>query len=278
MKTVKTTFIALVLLCAVLSPVTAVERFVANLGQTPSSGHLSWDTAALTIQEAISAASTGDIITISNGTYSADSGSFVLSLDSKYVSLRGLSGNPDDVVIDGLGERRLMEVRVRDDSVAETFGTIIFSGLTFANGYAPNGIGAGVDISYDYEYSEPVSGTLWFKDCIFTNNIIGLRIPGTGASGYYGGALVARGGKSDGAGCDLELRVTGSCFADNHANSHGGAIYFSGARQERLRIDDCHFKGNCGGYYASSFGATMALYGADAIVSNCVIENSESFS
>ena len=134
----------------------AASRF---LYVAPTGGSIapfaSWETAATSLQDALGAAPVGAEIIVSNGTYTHPAA----LLATRPVTVRGLTGNRDDVTLDGGNARRVLQIT--DDAVT-------FANLTIARGKLGSP-GAGVYM---------MGGT--FTNCRVTAC--------TGTANYYGGS------------------------------------------------------------------------------------------
>lgn len=209
-------------------------------------------------------------IFIKNGEYS-----FENQLDlNKDVKITGESFN--GVVLNGNHVSSIFKVSGNSN--------IVFTNLTFKNGYSPattgwnNAMSSSLHISYANHVSVnncifenqvnsaiasySSSATIDIKDSIFRNNT---RILSSGSSG---GAIHVYGGKT--------LNITNSIFERNYANStysqtfasHGGAIYLAGNLKTTV-IDRCKFYNN----NARTSGAIGAYCAGDISIFNSIFEN-----
>jgi hypothetical protein len=177
--------------CCVCGSASAAERYVWPGSPSPGGGHLTWATAAHTIQEAVDAAAAGDVVWVTNGLYNTGGRAMVEPMTNrvavdKAITVRSVGG-PDATLIDGGGELRCAYV---------TNGAWL-AGFTLTNGFAWSlqGGGPGRD-----------GGGVWCTTGgVVTNcTITGCWALGNGG-GAYGGAL---------HGCALRA---------NSANRGGGA-------------------------------------------------------
>ena len=104
----------------------AATYYVAPGGDDGADG-TSWATPFRTINYATDTkAKTGDLVIVSNGTYVLSS---EIRVVSKQITVRALSNNPRDTVIDGNGSVA---------GVIFAFGKSTFSGFTVSNGWTTN--------------------------------------------------------------------------------------------------------------------------------------------
>ncbi len=153
------------------------DYYVARNGvNTDTPPFTSWSTAASNIQDAVTAATNGATVWVEAGTYTLPPnainylGSNVVYI-TKSLSLRSVSGNPADTIIDGAGTNRGIAV------VYTTEEGFTLDGFTIANCFATNqGGGISVDASWP---------RLHINNCIIRDNIVA---PGTTS---LGGGLYA---------------------------------------------------------------------------------------
>lgn len=198
---------------------------------------------------AITAAAPGDEIVLAAGTYLAVPG-FVIN--SKQLTLRGATGDPDDVVLDGFGVTGNIVLSILGSG---SDGTVLDS-ITIANGRsatATNSSGAGLHLN---------NANVTVLNCKFRNNQI------VGPDGQ-GGAIY---------GTVSDTVIIGCEFTNNTFTSdigEGGAIYFNSGTH---LIEDCSFDGNGaaagttplsgstgGGIYVDS-GGSMQI--TDSVIAN----------
>ncbi|MCH2148972.1 MAG: right-handed parallel beta-helix repeat-containing protein, partial [Phycisphaerales bacterium] len=190
-----------------------------------------------TIQDAINAASDGDVILIEAGTYNET----YLNTDTKAVHVKGTT-NSDGVPItriDGGGEDG--NILLIDAGETET---TIFEDLIISNGYAGNGAAMFLD---------GTSPTI--RNCIFESN-----------TAYHdqGGAVYC---------FDCSAQFTGCTFQDNTAETIGGAVWIDGSSSPSFV--ECTFADNTangpggGGIYCEpNTGVTLS----DCIFSGNVVD------
>ncbi|MDP6601731.1 MAG: right-handed parallel beta-helix repeat-containing protein, partial [Phycisphaerales bacterium] len=137
------------------------------------------------IQDAVDAASSGDVILVAPGTYTS-TGDEVVKTPGKAITLRA-TGTPEETILDGEGARRV--VRCSSEEGADT----IIEGFTITGGFNDN-FGGGI---YCSSNSNPT-----ITDCTISGNT---------ATGTY-----SRGG---GIYCDSSSpTISGCTILDNTAN------------------------------------------------------------
>ncbi len=151
----------------------ATVRYV-DLEGGDVSPYTAWENAATNIQDAVDAAVSGDEILIRPGRYVAGTnavqqsatdsgynfdGTNVVFLNNKHLALRGVTGNPADVLIDGEGRFRCMGMYRSSATVQLPF---ILDSLTLTNGTAKRG--GGLHLSNDGRI------TNWVLNCVFVDN------------------------------------------------------------------------------------------------------------
>ncbi len=170
-----------------------------------------------TIEDAITHAAAGDTVTVAPGTYHE----VMLPLRDR-LTLRGASGNPDDVVVDGQGAGSMI---YHTDPTTN----VTISHLSFLNGVAAGG-GAIRIQSAD---------NLTISDCVFANN-----------HAVLGGAIYFHSLK-------VSQQVIRDCrFHDNESEDTGGAVY---AFASDFHISGCTFTGNSSAGDAGAVNGTTTL-------------------
>ncbi len=213
------------------------------------------------IQAAINAASGGDTVLVSPGTYTSTS-SEVVNLFGKEITLRSVDGY-ETTIIDGENARRGILC-----DTGETEGTVI-DGFTIWR--CAGDLGAGMTI--DGFFSGDTSPTV--QHCFFVQNVADSDV---GASG--GGAIFSRYSSSRILDCIFKwnscpgnlggaiyiisssIEVLGCTFYANTTYYYGGAIYGTG--NSEITISDCDFSSNS----TQQYGGAVFL-GIDAIVNQC---------
>lgn len=166
-----------------------------------------------TIQAAIDAVHHGDVIELTDGTFTGD-GNRDMDYLGKAITIRSQSGNPQACIIDCAGSPG--DPHRGFSFVSDEGPESLLEGMTITNGYLPPpGWGAGVEGSG----SSPT-----FINCIFSDN-----------SAYEGG----------GANFTSASHPTfiGCLFSDNSATAGGGVAIASGSS---ATLTDCTFSGNSG--------------------------------
>jgi hypothetical protein len=212
----------------------AVDYYV-DASVASSGDGLSWATAKQTIQAGVDAASAGDTVWITNGTYSISSQLEI----TKNITVQSVNG-PDVTVVDGGGVCRCAYL---------TAGTL--SGITLTNGFI-SGSGAAMYTSGGGAYLF-LGGTL--TNCI----ISGCSAINGGGVWLYNGTLcdctLSGNAADNGAGAYLYGGDISNCtLCVNVATSHGGGAYlYSG------EINTCRFFSNSANYGggAQLSGGTM---------------------
>jgi FG-GAP-like repeat/ASPIC and UnbV/Right handed beta helix region/FlgD Ig-like domain len=156
-----------------------------------------WDVPAQapTIQAAIDSCVQGDVVVISPGVYTdctnLSENVYHIGVLKSGVSLRGSTGNAEDVILDAERNGRCLEMR-------NLTGTVSIEALTLRRGVAVNPFGSGGGV-FAYQ-SDPV-----FRHCVFDSN----------TADYAGGAICVLYG---------DLTVENCVFMANGATVLGGAI------------------------------------------------------
>ncbi|MBC22328.1 MAG: hypothetical protein CMJ32_00220 [Phycisphaerae bacterium] len=176
-----------------------------------------------TIQAAVNAAATsGDIIQVMPGTYVADNpwDTSVINISDKSLIIGSTTANPADVIIDGEGERRCMEI-----SEWSHPASVVVGGMTFVNGSSMY-FGGGI-------HTDMFSSNVFLFDSVIKE-----------CSAMFGGGLWLEGG--------LHL-LMGVVIEDNDAAKSGGGI---DARYTYLYLYQVDVQDN----NSSSFGGGIDCY------------------
>ena len=190
-----------------------------------------------TIQEAINAASDGDIIEIAAGTYPVNS---AILTGGKAITIRGAvngDGSPA-VTIDGQNSTR----------VVYSYGDIpktVYENLVIANGQ--DGDGGGMRIE---------NGSPTITNCTFRSN--------TCTSGTGGGIYAV--GTDDGA-APVNSVITNCRFEDNQAIPFGGGIFTRPGNN--MTFNNCSFTNNS----ATDSGGGIWDESESPAYNNCIFEN-----
>ena len=239
--------------------------YVVNGNADAAEPYDTWATAANTIQKAINYSAAGAEIVVSNGTYKISSRIYV----DKVLNLHGLTGRPEDVIVDGQSTTRCLELNAGRAALIHSF--------TFRNGNS-NGAGSGSGA-----FVHTAGGTV--SNCIVRG--CSLKSKWNVCSGLYGGcdnALfthcvvtnnTSNTGQTDGttvAGMAVHLtgksRLEHSLVANNR--------YIGGWGESTVQVANgavrfCTIVGN----KARDFGG-VNLAGDTAKVEHCIIEGNTS--
>jgi predicted outer membrane repeat protein len=209
-----------------------------------------------TIQAGLDAVAPGDVIELTDGTFTGD-GNRDLDFLGKDVIIRSQSGNPAPCVLDGGGSEADPH-RVFHFRNGET-GRALLEGIQITGGWndeSPQGWGVLLQ-----EMSSPT-----FRSCLFKENYGSAVLCSTGCAphfqdcefrndvGFHGGGIYS---------VAAQPVVNRCSFFGNSSSLSGGAIM---AHAGRVTLDDCVFEGNVAGEWS---GALQLLFGTQGQVSNC---------
>ncbi len=229
--------------------------FVATNG-----GHVlpfdSWGKAASNIQDAVNEAGGGDLILVSNGVYRVptnavvNQGTNVVSI-TKAITLRGRTGNPADVIIDGGGSNRCIYMDVSSGP-----GVAVVESLSVTNGYSYN-YGAGM-----VALATAANVTSLVRNCIISGNIIN---PSSAVT-IYGGGI--RADSSAGGYVMVENCIIRGNQVTNGSvgNMRGGGISIGYSSTTIGAVYNCLIESNL-----ADKGAGVLVYYPGSVISNCVI-------
>lgn len=228
-----------------------------DTGETPTTPPASTNVAKIgdteykTLREAISAAKTGDTITLLQDC----EGTAQINMNSKKQTPTALTLDLNGFAIDGKGEKRCI-LGVQADSRTDRCALTVKNG-TLRNGAAPGSSGGAISwpcdltienctiesstnkavaVSFVYE-----NGSFAARDTKFLHN------SETGASGSGGAVSIAGNGTAE---------LTRCRFADNTAAYMGGAVYCD---HGTMQITDCSFQSNSAAYGGAIAGMELAL-------------------
>lgn len=253
------------------------------------------DVTALT--NAVATALEGGVVEIAAGTYQLDE---AMVLNNKKVALKGATGNPADVIIDGQDKTRCL--------YHESVGTdmeIVVSGITFRNarytGLSNYGgmqsFGGAIRISASFSYACDsgivvsncvfeschsdyggggavcLPGGATITDCVFTNCTAMMKGADTGfaAGGNRGGGAIY--GGVTGADTEITRCAFTACSASNGVGVIVGGSYGDSGRINgySFKIRDCVFTNNFSYGYAGCLGLKARE------VEKCVFKGNKSF-
>jgi len=251
-------------------PCALADYYVARGGQAPLSPYTNWADAASNIQDAVNAAAPGATVWISNGIYTATSSAsaylaYIYITNS--LNLRGFSGNPADVIINGNGPA----CTNRGIFVALTNpASVLIDALTVSN-FDAIGSGGGILIKITNLVSgAEVSGTAVVQNCVITDNKC--RRSSTTFRGW--GAGISYFGQVD---SDFYTVVSNCTIVNNITtnsglgNAGGGAFFYMG----RFAMQGCRVAGNTttydGGGGVCVFKDNLTIPGS--VIRSCVIES-----
>jgi len=231
----------------------AAEWFVATNGSDAAEG-TSWATAKQTIQAGIDAASSNDVVWVSNGVYATGGGRAVVGTRANRVSIdrsitvRSVNG-PAETLIVGGGMR-----------CAYVTNGAVLSGFTLTNGTTASGMCGMPETDTVDHYG---GGALCEDDGMLTNCVLTGNWACYAGGGSSGGLLnncLWAGNTSDTLGGGSHAGVLNHCvLSNNAANSFGGGGSWKGT------LNHCLLTHNYGG---SAGGGAH-----DSTLNHCVLRN-----
>lgn len=262
--------VALCLLLLGGMPCLGVTRYAWTESPSPAHPYTNWTTAAHDIQSAINAATAGDLILVTNGTY-ATGGACIPGFTvtnrvciTSDVNVVSMNGPAKTVIVGSVNPGGGVATNALRCAYVSAGG--VLSGFTLTNGHTR--VSAAAD-PRDLE-----GGGAYINGGALTNSSV------TGCAAVYGGGAMVRSG-----------RVDGCSFRDNTASRYGGGLY----AQSNSIVRHCEFRQNssdeCGGgvivlgstledswvqactvsWLPIGYGGGI-LMGPDGVVRRCVVE------
>ena len=255
------------------APTALADRYVVEPGTpgaNPESPYDSWATAATNIQVAVGAASAGETIWVSNGTYKATgAGTLFAGVTTMVhlatnVILRSVNG-PEVTILDG-GYPDITNRVISLNRNAALYGFTVVNGragggggiligdyggivsncVVFSN-ISDKALNSGKYTGGGGIFSYATTGTGYFYNCSVYNNT---TISNNGGGAYFSENLIA----------------SQCVFSNNATDGYGGGVYLL---QGATALDDCIIINNSS--TNSGAGLFAASGGAGAIISKCVI-------
>lgn len=238
---------ALAVLILAQTGLSAVATYYVKTDGSDSNDGTSWDTAFATVKKGITAvqnASAGSVLMVGKGRYLVQGQGFTGGTgDNAFKTIRGATGDPADVILDGGGTTNVMQLA----------RGVIVADLTITNGY---------NVGYSAVYASGIraGATDRTEYIIVTNCIVtGCRNGSSGAAIYLRQSkhkvfdTVFRNNTSTAAYGSLKCidnstNLVVNCRFENNTARQGGGVY---AQNATLECRECVFVGNtvteCGG-------------------------------
>ncbi|MCD4658066.1 MAG: right-handed parallel beta-helix repeat-containing protein, partial [Planctomycetes bacterium] len=235
-----------------------VEIYVDDENGSDSTGDGSEQNPYKTIQKGIDVAGDGDIVWVEEGRYKGD-GNRDLDMHGKAVRVKGVTGDPDDVIIDCEGTSTNPHRGFYFHS-GETLASQIHS-LTICHGYAKNEYygnnlivgGGGLCCS---NYSNPI-----INNCIIRNNIAKST-----TILAFGGGIYCNNSNPKILGCKISSNVVSSTASWSRG---GGISLYSSSPL----IQNCEIINNSAEDQSCGGGGISIDVNSNALVNNCLIAN-----
>jgi len=238
------------LLALLGTQVQAESYYVSPTGRnTPP--FASWETAATSIQGAVTAAAATPSATVwvRKGIYTGVGTDPVVTITRPLI-MKSESGNPADVIIDGQSARRGILVVLKEDN-----DVVTISGITVQDGFvnASNGHGSGIFL----DHTAIPGGRAELTRCVISNCV------NESPRHHNRGGGLASIGK---AGSNFHTIVSGCRIAGNSVLDNGGFGGGAAFLRTRLTMDDCIVEKNRAGGTKSvdGFGGGVNVQDAPA--------------
>ena len=233
-------------MCLGLTATAAVTNYVWD-GGTDSTPYTSWATAAHTIADAVAAASVGDTVLVTNGTYVLTSQIEI----TKAITVQSVNGR-DVTFVDG-------NYPAVTNRCFEITGDATLAGFTITNGLsmgiAPTNSGGGI-------YAHDCSVTI--RDCDVSQNSACLEA----GDGGVGGGMSLVSATIDISGC-LVARNSVDPFSSSSTPDSAAGIYIKTCAG---LMNDCVISNNVMQAGGNGTGAGIVLSGSSGtVVSNCTM-------
>lgn len=220
----------------------ATTWHVAPEGDDAAAG-TSWEAPFKTISNAVAKAAIADEIVVSNGVYAVT----VPVNVSKMLTVRALSADPRDTIIDGGGVTNCVKL---------TAANVVFCGFTVTNGFKPGATGGGGIYA---------SGGATVSNCVVTG------------CGAFGTNVVCRGGGIYASGCTVTVTLVENCLASNQTVSgsgyvaQGGGVYSQNGLVRDCTIRRCRvYCNDTRGYVEDIAGGGLYMNGT---ATGCIISD-----
>jgi hypothetical protein len=247
-----------------------------------------------TIQQAINAAVNGDVVIVSDGTYSGTN-NINLSWSSKHITVKSASNNPDNCVINcsSTGQPAFYFLNTGQNSSDLIMGFKIINATrsgVFCNGASPIINNLKISNCVNTYYTQFGGGGMCFVNS--TASVIGSTINNCGQSntGYGGGIYVGMNSSLSisnstisqnlawqGGGLWIKnatLYLSSSTISNNTSTANGGGLYFEAST---VSIDGITMTGNITTQSTSVGGGLCAFAGGSLNVSNSNFESNSGY-
>ena len=228
----------------------AATRYVWTNSPNPGSGYISWNTAAHTIQDAIDAAASNEVVLVTNGVFEAGARMTPgASLSNRVVitnniRVRSVNG-PAVTVIKGRGPQEVDAVRC----VFITSGYL--DGFTLTNGVTQGYEGGGVNGA--------LASACVLTNCTLTGNSAG---NGGGACSVTLNNCTLTGNSATYGGGACYSTLNNCVLTDNSVDYFGGGAY-------SCSLNNCRLSDNSASYGGGTSGS---------ILSNCIVSDNRAIS